>query len=169
MVAVGVVALVIVVRVLRIGAVEQDCARVVDILVLGVVFMMQVVEGVEMEVGYCVRLVLWCANGRGYFLCHFSLKLVEMNRLTVDGFLFAMEIWVDCFVLLEHGSLGKKVGADVLMDVLVEVVVVEGLDVVQAGFFVTSRRGFLVDIMGVRLLMEVVVGVVVLVGAFVLV
>ena len=29
---------------------EQDCARVVDILVLGVVFMMQVVEGLELEV-----------------------------------------------------------------------------------------------------------------------
>ena len=59
------------VRVLCIGAVEQDCQRVVDILVLGGVFMVQVVEGVELEVGCFVRLVLWCANGRGYFLCHF--------------------------------------------------------------------------------------------------
>ena len=74
-----------------------------------------------------------------------------------------MVIWVDCFVLLEHGFLGKKVGADVLMDVVVEFVVVKGLDVVQAGFFVTFWRCCLVDIMGVRLVMEVVVGAVVLV------
>ena len=96
MVTVGVVALVTVVtvlcrgvvgvvRVLCIGAVEQDCQRVVDILVLGGVFMVQVVEGVELEVGCFVRLVLWCANGRGYFLCHFSLKSVEMYRLILGG------------------------------------------------------------------------------------
>ena len=35
-----------------------------------------------------------------------------------------MVIWVDCFVLLEHGFLGKMVGVDFLMDVVVEVVVV---------------------------------------------
>ena len=51
----------------------------VDILVLGGVFMVEVAEGVELVVGCVVRLVLWCVNGRGYFLCPFSLKLVEMN------------------------------------------------------------------------------------------
>ena len=68
MVAVGVVALGIVVRVLCIGVVgivgvlcigvvEEDCTGVVDILVLGEVFVVQVVEGVE-PVRYVVRLVL---------------------------------------------------------------------------------------------------------------
>ena len=142
----------------------------VDILVLGVVFMMQVVEGVELEVRCFVRLALWCANRRGYFLRHFSLKLVEMNRLTVDGVFLGMAIWVDCFVLLEYGFLGKEVGADGLTHVVVEIIVVEGLDVVQAGFSVTFWRGFFcVDIRCVRLLMEVVVGALVLVDAVVLV
>ena len=57
MVAVGVVALGIVVRVLCIGVVEEDCTGVVDILVLGEVFVVQVVEGVE-PVRCVVRLVL---------------------------------------------------------------------------------------------------------------
>ena len=35
----------------------------------------------------------------GIFLCSFNLKLVEMNGLSVDGFLFGMVIWVDCFIL----------------------------------------------------------------------
>ena len=35
--------------------------------VLGGVFVEEVVEGVEQVVGCVVRLVLWCANGRGYF------------------------------------------------------------------------------------------------------
>ena len=68
-----------VVGVLRIGALEVDCAGVVDILVLGGAFMVEVAERVELVVGCVVRLVLLCVNGRGYFLCHFSLKSVEMN------------------------------------------------------------------------------------------
>ena len=32
---------------------------------LGVVFMVEVVDGVELVLGCVVRLVLWCANGRG--------------------------------------------------------------------------------------------------------
>ena len=84
-VAVGVVVLVTVVRVLRelcmavvemggvlcIGAVEVDCTEVVDIMVLGGVFVVEVVEGVELVVGCVVRLVLWCANGREYFFVSF--------------------------------------------------------------------------------------------------
>ena len=61
-VVVGIVVLVMLVRVLcigvvgvvgvlRMGAVELDCAGVVDILVLGGVFMVKVVEGVELVVG----------------------------------------------------------------------------------------------------------------------
>ena len=42
-----------------------------------------------------------------------------------------MMIWGDCFVLLQRGFLGKMVGTDVLMNVVVEVVVVEAVDVVQ--------------------------------------
>ena len=30
-------------------------------------------------VRHVVRLVLWCVNGKGYFLGQFSLKLVEMK------------------------------------------------------------------------------------------
>ena len=119
------------VGVLCIGALEVDCEGVVDILVLGGVFIVGVVEGVELVVGCVVRLVLWCVNERGYFLCRFSLKSVEMNGLSVGGFLFGMVIWADCFVLLERGFLGKMVGTDVLVDVVVEVVVVEAVDVVQ--------------------------------------
>ena len=96
MIAVGVVVLVIVgivlcigmVVVLCIGVVEVDYAGVVDILVLGEVFMVKVMEGVELVVGCVMRLVLWCANGRGYFLCCFSLILVKMNGLNVGGCLF---------------------------------------------------------------------------------
>ena len=96
-----------------------------------------------------MRLVLWCANGRGYFLCCFNLISVEMNGMGVGGCLFGMVIWAD-FLLLEHEFL------------IVEVVVVEALDVVQAGFFVFSRRVCLGDMMDVKVVMEVVVGVVVL-------
>ena len=60
---------------------------------------------------------------------------MEINGLSVGGCLFGMMIWSDCFVLLEHGFLGKVVGADVLIDEVVEVVVVEAADVVEAGFF----------------------------------
>ena len=90
MVVVGIVVLVMlvrvlcmgvvgVVRVLCIGALEVDCAGGVDVLVFGGVFMVEVVEGVELVVGCVVRLVLWCVNERGYFLCHSNLKSVEMN------------------------------------------------------------------------------------------
>ena len=44
-----------------------------------------------------------------------------MNRLRVGWFLFWMVIWADWFVYLEQGFLGQMVGADVLMDVVVEV------------------------------------------------
>ena len=57
-----------VVTVLCIGVLEVECLGVVDILVLGGVFVVEVVEGVELVVGCVVRLVLWCVNGRGYFL-----------------------------------------------------------------------------------------------------
>ena len=53
----------IVVRVLCIGAVEVDCTGMVDILMLGGVFIEEVVEGVELVLGCVVRLVLWCVNG----------------------------------------------------------------------------------------------------------
>ena len=59
-----------VVGVLCIGAVEVDCAGVVDILVLDGVFMVEVVEGVELVVGcvvrHVVRLVL-CEAGSVVF------------------------------------------------------------------------------------------------------
>ena len=135
MVVVGIVVLVTVVRVscievlgvvgmLYIGALEVDCAGVVGVLVLGGVFVVEVV---------------WCVNGRGYFLCRFSLKSVEMNGLGAGGFLLGMVIWEVCFVLLEQGFLGKMVGINMLIDVVVEIVVVETVDVVlvvQIGFFV---------------------------------
>ena len=41
-----------------------------------------------------------------------------------------MVIWGDGFILLEQGLLGKMVGTDVLMDVVVEIVLVETVDVV---------------------------------------
>ena len=110
-----------------------------------------------------MRLVLWCLNGRGYFLCCFSLKLVEMNGLSVGGFLFWMVIWVDCFILLEQVFFGKMVGTEMLMEVVVEVVVVETVDVVQVWFIVFFWRGCLGDMMGVRVVIEVAVGAVVLV------
>ena len=133
MIVVGIVVLRMVVRVARVGVVgvvgvlcigvlEVDCVGVADILVLGGVFGVEVVEGVELLVGcvvrLVVRLVLWCVNGREYFLCCFSLKLVEMNELSVGWFPFGMVIWADCFILLEWGFLGKMVGTDVFMMVL---------------------------------------------------
>ena len=163
-VVVGVVVLVIVVRALRelcigvvevvgvlwIGVVEVDCIGVVDIMVLGGVFVVEVVEGVELVVGYVVRLVLWCANGRGFFLCCFDMMSIEMNGLSVGGFLFGIVIWAD-FLLL-----GRKF-------LVVEVAMVEAVDVVQAGFFDLSRRGCLWDMVDVKVVIEVVVDVVVLV------
>ena len=132
-----------------------------DIFALGGVFLVEVVE-VEVVVGCLVRLVLWCSNGRGDFLCCFSLMSVETNGLTV-GACFGMVIWADCFVILKRDFLGKMVGADVVMVLVVEVVVVEAVDLVQAGFFVFFRCSCLRNMMGARVVMEVVVGVLVLV------
>ena len=60
------------------------------------VSVVELVEGVEQVVGCVVgrvvRLVLWCVNGRGYFLRCLSLKLVEMNGVSVGGSLFGMLI-----------------------------------------------------------------------------
>ena len=80
MVVVEVVVLVIVVGVLCVGAMEvvgvlyrgvvkvDFAEEVVDILVLGGVFVVEVVEEVELVVGCVVSIVLWCANGTGDFL-----------------------------------------------------------------------------------------------------
>ena len=146
---------------------EELGVRVVDILALGAVFMAEMVEGVELVVGCVlrrfVRLVLWCVNGTGYFLRCCSLKSVEMNGLSVGGFLFRMPILADCLILLEGRLLDKMVGADILLDVVVvEVVVVETVDLVQVLFFIFSRRCCLGK-MDVRVVIEIVVGVVVLV------
>ena len=116
-----------------------------------VVFGVEVMEGVELvvecAVSCVVRLVLWCVNERGYFLRCFSLKLVEINGLSVAGFLFGMVIWVGILFNV----------------VVVEVVVVKTVDVVQVWFFIFFRRGCLGDIMDLRVVIEVVIGVVVLV------
>ena len=150
MVRVASVGAVGVVGILCIGVLEADCVAVVEILVLGAVFVVEVVEGVELEVGCVVgrvvMLVLWWVNGRGLFMRCFSLKPVEMKGLSVGGFLFGMVIW-----------------ADVLLGVMVvvEVVVVETAD---TWFFIFFRRGCLGDMMDVRVVMELVIGVVVLVG-----
>ena len=131
-----------VVAMLCIGVLEVDCVAVVEILVLGAVFVVEVVElVVRCVVGHVVRLVLWCVNGRGYFLRCLSLKSVEMKGLSVGGFLFGMVIW-----------------ADVLLGGMVVVV-----------FFMFFRRGCLGDMMDVSVVMELVVGVVVLVSVMVLV
>ena len=46
---------------LCIGVLEVDCVAVVEILVLGAVFVVEVVElVVRCVVGHAVRLVLWC-------------------------------------------------------------------------------------------------------------
>ena len=124
-----------VVGVLRIGALEVDCAGVVGILLLGEVSVAEVAEGMELVVGCVVRVALWCMNRKGHIWGRFSLKSVEMKGLSLGGSLFGMMIRVDCFVLLEWGFLGKIIGTDVLMDLVVEVVVVVAVDVMQAGFF----------------------------------
>ena len=103
----------------------------------------------------------------GIFLRCFSLKLVEMNGLSVAGFLFGMVIWGNCFILLERGFLEKMVGVDVLLDLVVaEIVVVETVDVVQVWFFDFFQRGCMGDMIGVRVVIvviEVVFAMVVLV------
>ena len=87
---------------------------------------------------------------------------VEMNGLNVGACLFGMVIWVDCFVLLEHDFVGKMVGADVVIKVVVEVVVGGAVDVVRVDF-VFLRCGCLGKMMGARVVREVVVEVIVLV------
>ena len=167
MVAVGLVMLVVVVRVfcigvvgvvgvLCIGAVEVDCARVVDILVLGGVFVVEMVEGVELVVGCVFRLVLWCADRRGYFLCHFSLILVEMNGLSVGGCLFGMVIRVDCFSFWNVVSWARWQVWKCWFWWRLWMWCKEG-------FFVFFRCDCLGNMMGVRVMIEVVVGVLVLV------
>ena len=59
---------------------------------------------------------------------------VEMNRLSVGACLFGIVSWADCLVLLKHDFLGEMVGANVVMEVVAKAVVVETVDVVQAGF-----------------------------------
>ena len=152
-----------VVGVLGIEVLEVQSVGVVDILVLGAVFVVELVERVELVVRCVVRgvlrLVVWCVNGRRYFLCCFSLKLVEMSRLSVGGFLFGMVLRADCFILLERDFLGNMVGENVLLDmVAVDVVVVETVDVVLVWFFVFFWCGYLRDMMGVRVVIEVVLG-----------
>ena len=66
-------------------------------------------------------------------------------------------------MLLERSFSGKIVGTDVLMDVVLEVVVVEAVDMVQAGFFFFFQRGYLQDMVSVRVVIDVVVGAVMLV------
>ena len=96
MVRVACVGVVGVVVMLCIGVLKVDCVAVVEILVLGAVFMVEVVElVVRCVVGHVGRLVLWCVNGRGYFLRCFRLKSVEMKGLSMGGFLFGMVIWAD--------------------------------------------------------------------------
>ena len=70
-----------------------------------------------------------------FFPDGFSLMLFEMNGLSVGACLFGMVIWLDCFVILERDFLGKMVGSGVVMEVVVEVVVAEGVGVVRVGFF----------------------------------
>ena len=82
--------------------------------------------------------------------------LVEMNGLSVGACLFGMVIWVDCFVFLEHDFVGKMVGADVVMEVVVEVVMGDAVDMVRADF-VFLRRGCLAKTMGARVVIQVVV------------
>ena len=53
--------------ILCVGAAKVGCIGVVDIMVLGGDFLGEVVEGVELVVGYVVMLVLWYAMGEDIF------------------------------------------------------------------------------------------------------
>lgn len=59
--------------------------------------------------------------------------LVEVNELSVGACFFGMVIWENYYVLLERYFLRNMVDAGVVMELVVEVVVVESVDVVQAG------------------------------------
>ena len=83
-----------------IGVLEVDCVAVVEILVLAAVFMVDVlgavfvVEGVELAVGcvvgQVVRLVLWCVNGRGFFLRCFPKINKNCSRVVLTSFHFLL-------------------------------------------------------------------------------
>ena len=85
--------------------------------------------------------------------------MVEANGLSLAACLFKLVIWADCFVLLECDFLGKIVGVDVVM----EVIVVEAMNMVQANFFVFLRCRFLGKMMSARLMIEVDLAIMVLV------
>ena len=89
--------------------------------------------------------------------------LVEANVFSVGACLFGIVIWVDFFVFLGRNFLGKMVGAEMVIEVVVEVVVGEAVEVMQANYFVFLRYGCLGKMMGARVVIEVVVEVVVLV------
>ena len=74
------------------GAVKVGCTGVVDTMVLRGVFMVEVVEELELVVGCVVTLVLWCANKRRYCLRCFILMSVEMIGLSVGRCLLGMVI-----------------------------------------------------------------------------
>ena len=97
------------------GVLEVDCVGVVGALVFSVVFMVKVVEGVELVMGCVVRcfvrLVLWCVNGTGHFLHRFIVKSVEINRLRVgDGDLVGLFYSYGAGFLGQDGRHGCIVG-----------------------------------------------------------
>ena len=81
-----------------------------------------------------------------------------MNVLSVGSCLFELVIWADCFVLLESDFLGKMVGAEVVIEVVVKGFVGEAVDVVGADFFVFLRHCCLEKMMRARVVIEVVGG-----------
>ena len=119
----------------------------VDVMVLGEIFLLEVVEGVELMVRCVMR------EGRFYVSIYSECGWVCLWDADLR----------DCFVLLKSDFLGRMVDMDVVMEVVVEVVVVEAVDFMQAGCFVFFRQDWLRNIIVVRVVIEVVVGVVVLV------
>ena len=69
---------------------------------------------------------------------------------SVGAHLFGMVMWEDFFVFLGRDCLGEMIGAEMVMEVVVEVVVGEAVKVVRADFFVFLRRDCLRKMMGVR-------------------
>ena len=59
---------------------------------------------------------------KGYFLELFTLMSVEVNMFSVSARLFGMVIWAIFFVFLGRDCLRKMVGAEVVIEVVVEVV-----------------------------------------------
>ena len=76
----------------------MDFIGLVNIMVLGLFFVVEVVRRMELMVGCIVRLALWHANRRGYFMCCFNLMSVEMNEMSMGGCLFGIVIWADFFI-----------------------------------------------------------------------